>query len=185
MIQSELNVPKNLENKFAGYKYRSCEGILEAVKPLLEKHECFMYITDCIEMVGDRIYIVATVRIKDKDGVETESKGYAREPLNKKGQDESQITGAASSYARKYALNGLFLIDDTKDADTQDNSDKEGNQSNQQKAESITKGQFNDFYSAWNGIIYKGDAVYWNDTKYQLSKEQSEWLKGQTKYKDK
>jgi len=120
-IQAELKAPKNQLNKFGGYKYRSCEDILEAVKPLLGG--MVLTISDDILMLGDRFYVKATASLTD--GTDTVSNSaFAREPITKKGSDESQITGAASSYARKYALNGLFLIDDTKDADTMDNSDK-------------------------------------------------------------
>ena len=124
-IQAELKAPKNQLNKFGGYNYRSCEDILEAVKPLLKKHNCTMTITDSVECHGDRVYVCATVRFKDPSGNETEVRSYAREAASKKGMDDSQITGSASSYARKYALNGLYLIDDTKDADTRDNRQTE------------------------------------------------------------
>lgn len=117
-IQSELKVPKNNMNKFGGYKYRSTEDILEALKPLLKKHKCRLVITDSIESIGGRNYVCAKAFLKNEGGKEEKAYGYAREPEAKKGFDESQITGAASSYARKYALNGLFGIDDTKDADT-------------------------------------------------------------------
>lgn len=116
-IQSKLNVPKSLRNNFGGYNYRSAELILEAVKPLLKENECTLTIDDDIIQVGDRIYIKATVRLKNKSGEVETASAYAREASVKKGMDDSQITGAASSYARKYALNGLFCIDDTKDAD--------------------------------------------------------------------
>lgn len=120
MIQGELKAPKGQYNNYGGYKYRSCEDILEAVKPLLIKYNATLTVTDEIILIGDRYYIKATARIFD---TETENNcftntAYAREPEDKKGMDVSQITGTASSYARKYALNGLFLIDDTKDADT-------------------------------------------------------------------
>jgi len=118
-IQSELKAPKGQVNKFGGYKYRSCEDILEALKPLL--NDCVLSISDSIELVGDRYYVKATATLL-LDGESHSVSAYAREALNKKGQDESQITGSASSYARKYALNGLFCIDDTKDADTMDNT---------------------------------------------------------------
>lgn len=117
-IQSELKAPKNQKNSFGGYKYRSCEDILESVKPLLDKHGLRQTISDEIVNIGDRYYIKATVTVKEDGEVIETAEGYAREAENKKGMDESQITGAASSYARKYALNGLWLIDDTKDADT-------------------------------------------------------------------
>lgn len=116
-IQHDLKAPKGNYNSFGKYKYRSCEDILEAVKPLLAREECTLTITDDIIQVGDRFYIKATARITD--GTETvEVSAMAREAAEKKGMDDSQVTGTASSYARKYALNGLFLIDDTKDADT-------------------------------------------------------------------
>ena len=115
-IQCELKAPKTQINKFGGYAYRSCEDILEAVKPLLQKYEAVLTIGDEIIAVADRIYVKATATLKGKDG-EVSVSAYAREPASKKGSDESQITGAASSYARKYALNGLFAIDDAKDTD--------------------------------------------------------------------
>lgn len=117
-IQSELKAPKNKYNSFGKYSYRSCEDILEAVKPLLKKHGCYMTITDDVFVAGDRFYIRATVSLVNKDGKSVIGVGLAREDKSKAGMSESQITGTASSYARKYALNGLFLIDDTKDADT-------------------------------------------------------------------
>ena len=122
-IQSELNVPKGQENKFGGYKYRSCEDILEAVKPLLAKNKAFLRIYDEVVQIGERYYIKAVAVLGDTEQSESEtiiqymSTGYAREEESKKGMDGSQITGAASSYARKYALNGLFAIDDAKDSD--------------------------------------------------------------------
>lgn len=118
-IQSELKAPKGQYNNFGKYKYRSCEDILESVKPLLKKYGCVLSFTDEVVLIGDRYYIKATAMLTD---TETEcaigTVAFAREPDEKKGMDESQITGTASSYARKYALNGLFCIDDTKDADT-------------------------------------------------------------------
>ena len=128
-IQCELKAPKTQMNKFGGYAYRSCEDILEAVKPLLQKYEAVLTIGDEIIAVADRIYVKATATLKGKDG-EVSVSAYAREPASKKGSDQSQITGAASSYARKYALNGLFAIDDAKDADAtnthEDARDKKG-----------------------------------------------------------
>lgn len=113
-IQAKLKAPKNQFNKFGGYKYRSCEDILEAVKPLL--NGATITIEDEIILIGDRYYVKATATFRDGEEIQKVS-AFAREPLNKKGMDESQITGAASSYSRKYALNGLLLIDDNKDAD--------------------------------------------------------------------
>lgn len=121
-IQSELKAPKGQFNKFGGYKYRSCEDILEALKPLLKKQSLSIVITDDMVNVGTANYVKATVRLTDGNDA-VEATALAREAVTKKGMDDAQITGSASSYARKYALNGLFAIDDTKDADTHDNSD--------------------------------------------------------------
>lgn len=118
VIQSELKAPKSQFNKFGGYKYRKAEDILEAVKPLLNKQKCTLTITDDIVMVGNRIYVKATATIKNEKGEFETTTGWAREEETKKGMDGSQITGASSSYARKYALNGLFAIDDNADSDT-------------------------------------------------------------------
>ena len=117
--QSELKAPKGQFNKFGKYNYRSAEDILEAVKPINLKHGLLLAVSDDIVQIGDRYYIKASATLKCVDSSEsTTVTAFAREPLSKKGMDESQITGTASSYARKYALNGLYLIDDTKDADT-------------------------------------------------------------------
>lgn len=117
-IQSELKAPKSQFNKFGGYKYRKAEDILEAAKPLLNKQKCTLTITDDIVMVGNRIYVKSTSTIKNEKGECESTTGWAREEETKKGMDGSQITGASSSYARKYALNGLFAIDDNADSDT-------------------------------------------------------------------
>lgn len=125
-IQVNLKAPKGQMNKFGGYAYRSCEDILEAVKPHL--NGLVLTLNDDIQVVNEgensRVYVTATARITDGEKDIT-VRASARESLTKKGMDESQITGAASSYARKYALNGLFLIDDTKDADATNNHGKE------------------------------------------------------------
>lgn len=126
-IQKDLKVSKNNYNAFGKYKYRSCEDILEGVKPLAAKHGLFVVINDEIKVVGDRYYVCATVTITDGEN-SAFSQAYAREENEKRGMDASQLTGATSSYARKYALNGLFCIDDTKDADSHDNSDKPAQQ---------------------------------------------------------
>lgn len=115
-IQARLKAPKGQTNNFGHYKYRSAEDILEAVKPLLKENGCFLTISDDIVMVGSRIYVKATITLS-KNGETIHTTAFARESENKSGMDASQITGASSSYARKYALNGLFCIDDTKDAD--------------------------------------------------------------------
>lgn len=117
-IQSELKAPKTQLNRFGGYKYRKAEDILEAVKPLLAKQKCTLIISDDIVMIGNRIYVKATATIKNEKGECETTTGWAREEETKKGMDGSQITGASSSYARKYALNGLFAIDDNADSDT-------------------------------------------------------------------
>lgn len=120
-IQSMLKAPKGQYNSFGKYNYRSCEDILEGVKPLLSENELVLTIDDSIEMIGDRYYVKTTATLSDgTNSISTSA--YARESLDKKGMDASQVTGATSSYARKYALNGLLCIDDTKDADTMNNA---------------------------------------------------------------
>ena len=131
-IQSELKAPKSQFNKFGGYKYRKAEDILEAVKPLLAKQKCTLIITDDVVLIGNRIYVKATATIKNEKGECETTTGWAREEETKKGMDGSQITGASSSYARKYALNGLFAIDDNADSDTTNDGQ---NQASQQQAQ--------------------------------------------------
>lgn len=118
-VQTELNAPKNQKNNFGKYKYRSLEDINEAVKPYLRKYELVMLLSDELVMIGDRYYIKATASLVDAKGTNErlDVHGYAREALSKKGMDDSQVTGSTSSYARKYAANGLLAIDDSKDAD--------------------------------------------------------------------
>lgn len=128
-VQTALKAPKNQYNSFGKYKYRNCEDILEAVKPLLKKHDLILRVSDSVKLIGERYYIEAHAAIYDarsdsRDFVVLECAGFARESDDKKGMDASQVTGAASSYARKYALNGLFLIDDTKDADSDESTAK-------------------------------------------------------------
>ncbi len=124
-IQREMKAPKNLFNKFGNYSYRNAEGILEAFKPFGEKYKVTLVICDDVVIVGDRYYIKATATLLDTESETTISNSaFARESFDKKGQDDSQITGTASSYARKYALNGLFLLDDTKDSDTEETPNK-------------------------------------------------------------
>lgn len=122
-IQHKLKAPKGQYNSFGKYNYRSCEDILEGVKPLLKEHNLALLIDDEIVQIGERYYVKATAKITDGREI-VSATAYAREPDTKKGMDESQITGATSSYARKYALNALLCIDDTKDANTMDNSKK-------------------------------------------------------------
>ena len=132
-VQSTLKAPKNQPNTFGNYKYRSAEQILEAVKPLLKEQELIISMTDSIEMVGDRTYLKATVFITDvHTGEKCETVAYAREALQKRGMDEAQVTGTTSSYARKYALNGLFAIDDAKDFDTDECRNECDNRSKKQ-----------------------------------------------------
>lgn len=123
-IQSNLIVPKSQFNSFGKYNYRSCEDILEALKPLLKQMEVTLTINDEVVLIGDRFYVKATAILSDTQST-IQTSGYARESADKKGMDDSQITGATSSYARKYALNGLFCIDDTKDSDSTNNHDKQ------------------------------------------------------------
>lgn len=123
-IQSELKAPKNQWNDFGKYNYRSAEDILEAVKPLLKKYECHLTISDEMVVLGDRYYVKATASLTKGDET-IETTAFAREEESKKGMDASQITGSTSSYARKYALNGLFCIDDTKDPDYTNTHGKE------------------------------------------------------------
>lgn len=137
-IQAELKAPKNQYNKFGNYKYRSAEDILEAVKPLLEKAGATLTLSDEIVAVGSRVYVKATATfVKDEEAITTTA--FAREEETKKGMDASQITGTASSYARKYALNGLFLIDDTKDADTNEHASYTVNNPTAKDIEKIAK----------------------------------------------
>lgn len=118
-VQAELKAPKNQRNNFGKYNYRSCEDIVEAVKPLLKVNGLFLTMSDDIVLIGDRYYVKATVSVTDiVTGESVQTSALAREAAQKKGMDESQVTGTASSYARKYALNGLFAIDDNRDADT-------------------------------------------------------------------
>jgi len=131
LVQSVLKAPKNQRNKFGNYNYRSAEDILEAVKPLVHKVGAYVKIWDDIVMVGPRIYVKATVEFHDAshpDSAPITTTAFAREEEEKKGMDGSQVTGAASSYARKYALNGMFCIDDTKDSDATNDHGKGGGQ---------------------------------------------------------
>ena len=149
-IQNELKAPKGQFNKFGGYKYRSCEDILEAVKPICKNNKTTLVISDTLENIGDRYYIKATAILYDIENEAQEigignafisNTAYAREEESKKGMDGSQITGTASSYARKYALNGLFNIDDTKDADTDEFAKQQRNNEDEEKIIDKTKVQ--------------------------------------------
>ena len=142
-IQSELKAPKSQFNKFGGYKYRKAEDILEAVKPLLAKQKCTLIITDDVVLIGNRIYVKATATIKNEKGECETTNGWAREEETKKGMDGSQITGASSSYARKYALNGLFAIDDNADSDTTNDGQQQNQQQAKTHAQQPASNQFN------------------------------------------
>ncbi len=138
-IQEELKAPKDLFNKFGNYYYRNAESIQEALKPLEVKYGVMTMLSDSIEVVGDRIYVKATATLCDTESSDTFTVwAYAREAETKKGMDDAQVTGATSSYARKYALNGLFLLDDTKDVDSEEyqaQSKQEANKATSKKAE--------------------------------------------------
>ena len=143
-IQVNLKAPKNMHNNFGNYKYRNLEGIFEGLKPLLEETGCVITISDSIEMLEDRYYIKATAVILK--GIESIScNGWARESEDKKGMDLSQITGSTSSYARKYAMNGLFAIDDVRDADSMDNRN------------TVTDEQKNRYQELLNSGAYEGE----------------------------
>lgn len=139
-IQTKLKAPKGQYNKFGNFNYRSAEDILEAVKPLNAEQGVLLTITDEIKEVGGRIYVVATATVSDGTD-ELKVSAFAREPENKKGMDESQITGATSSYARKYALNGLYAIDDNKDADTDEHKQQQENAPKKQQKQQAQKQQ--------------------------------------------
>jgi hypothetical protein len=138
-IQQELKAPKGQYNAFGKYSYRSCEDIVEAVKPLAGKVKAVLTITDRVELVGERYYIIATATLMDAEtGEKISVTSQAREEDSKKGMDAAQVSGAASSYARKYALNGLFAIDDTKDSDAK-NSDAKNTGAATQKPQRTSK----------------------------------------------
>lgn len=154
-IQQKLKAPKNLYNGFGGYSYRSAESILEAVKPLLAETNTTLLISDALYNIGERYYVKATVQLYDleKNNIIAETVAFAREEENKKGMDGSQITGASSSYARKYALNGMFLIDDVKDSDTTNTFGKDAEVEKETYTckncgKTISEGA----YKNWNGL---------------------------------
>lgn len=156
-IQSELKAPKSQFNKFGGYKYRKAEDILEAAKPLLAKQKCTLIITDDVVLIGNRIYVKATANIKNEKGECETSTGWAREEETKKGMDGSQITGASSSYARKYALNGLFAIDDNQDSDAaNDGQHQEAQQQTQTQQPATSPFHPNDLNE---GLVYLSRCV--------------------------
>ena len=144
-VQNKLKAPKNQFNKFGNYAYRNCEDILEALKPILSEVKAVVNISDEVVLVGERYYIKATVKFIDAEtGEIVEASAMAREEEKKKGMDSSQLTGSTSSYARKYALNGLFAIDDTKDSDTTNTHGKEDSKNN---VITLTDKQLNRMYA--------------------------------------
>lgn len=148
LVQDELKAPKGQFNKFGNYKYRSCEDIVESVKPILKKYNIMLNISDELVLVGDRYYVKAVAGLTDGTDV-IQSVAYAREPQELKGMSESQITGTASSYARKYALNGLLAIDDTKDPDTDEFATQTGKEPKQEPK--ATPNQINYLLKAYTG----------------------------------
>ena len=177
-VQYELKAPKSQFNDFGKYKYRSCEDILEAVKPLLHKHSCVITLSDSIQNVGDRYYISATATFIDAEtGEKIEVVSSARESENKKGMDESQITGTASSYARKYALNGLLCIDDTKDADATNTHENIIDKTNKKEKSALTDAQIKRAYAIATSVNKSTDDV----KKYIKKKWGKESLKDLTK----
>lgn len=150
-IQQTLRAPKGQRNTFGNYNYRSCEDILEAVKPLLSETGAALTISDEITEIGGRVYVKATATLWDiETGATVQNTAFAREPEDKKGQDASQITGAASSYARKYALNGLFCIDDVKDADA---TNKHGKDAASRKEEAAVRAEILRIAGAYPGLM--------------------------------
>ena len=161
-IQQKLKAPKDQSNDFGGFKYRSAEGILEAVKPLLAEHDCYLNISDEVVLCGDRVYIKATASIYTATTGNPlthliTATALAREPLERKGMDASQLTGTASSYARKYALNGLFGIDDTKDADS---NEYHGSDEIHDPKHRFKPGEREELVKQVKDAIYNGDASH-------------------------
>jgi len=192
-IQKDLNAPKNQRNNFGNYNYRNCEDILQAVKPHLGDY--ILTVWDDIQVIGDRVYVKATAQITDgKDVINTTA--FAREPLVKKGMDESQITGAASSYARKYALNGLLLIDDNKDADSHakvDDSEEYENLAKLNEATinavkvALSENDYSTAKEAWHEIPQETQVALWRapskggcfSTEERKKMKSTEWSEAQ------
>lgn len=187
-VQNELKAPKSRYNSFGKYNYRSCEDILEAVKPLLKSKKLAMTVKDEVYSVGDRFYIMAVVTVFDCESEEKiTTTAYAREDSEKKGMDGSQITGSSSSYARKYALNGMFAIDDTKDADSwnthgKDKSSEKKEEQKEQKVDYATDEQIGKINYMCNAnpefkeALPKALKKYGVNNVVQLTKEQAEEL---------
>lgn len=176
-IQRELKAPKDMKNSFGGYNYRSAESILEAVKPLLDG--AILTLEDDILLVGNRFYIKATATFQDGNYVKTTT-AFAREPESKKGMDDSQITGTASSYARKYALNGLFCIDDNKDADTDEYHEQTKEPATKSSVEDIIKG-IEEKMTVANSKAFYAKAI---DQYGKGTPEYSKWIKVWAEKKD-
>lgn len=169
-VQSQLKVPKNQYNDYGGFKYRSCEDILEAVKPLLQKEGLYVTIADDIVVIGERFYVKATATLSDGEN-SISNHAFAREDAAKKGMDGSQVTGTASSYARKYALNGLLAIDDTKDADalnygTPIKAADTTKAADNSKAKAIAEARKAPDLTALNAIYKKYETRYGKDTDF-------------------
>lgn len=171
-VQIKLKAPKSQFNAFGKYNYRNCEDILEAVKPLLQEVNATLIIHDELMLIGDRYYIKATAKFVDVETANViEVTALAREEESKKGMDGSQVTGASSSYARKYALNGLFLIDDTKDSDTinkgENDENKKDKTQSQSSSKSLTDAQIKRAYAiASNAGVSNEDVKKWIMTAY-------------------
>ncbi len=163
IVQSELNAPKTQFNSFGNYNYRNCEDILEAVKPYLKEQKLTLKLTDEIVLIGNRYYAKSTAKLTDAEtGDSEETFGWAREEETKKGMDSSQITGAATSYARKYALNGLFCIDDNKDSDTTNTHGKDKvdkTKSNTNNSKQLTDKQVQRLYVIANKAGYDAESI--------------------------
>lgn len=173
-IQVKLNAPKNQYNSFGKYHYRNCEDILEAIKPLLKETECTLVISDDIILIGDRYYVKATATITNSKDESVSNTAWAREASDKKGMDEAQITGATSSYARKYALNGLFCIDDNKDTDA---TNIGGGNSAEEVLKTMKKCKtFEELQNLWNQY----GPVYGNDKRF-VTEVNKLWAKYQTR----
>lgn len=153
-IQCKLHAPKDLENKFGGYKYRSLESILEAVKPLLKESGCTITFSDDLVLVGERYYVKATATLTTPDGTQISSTAFAREQEQKKGMDEAQVTGSASSYARKYAVCSLLAIDDNREPDMVDNRE-EGQKEKAPKKQQQKIFSPETYPTAWNSAVAK------------------------------
>lgn len=153
-IQKRLKAPKGQYNSFGKYKYRSCEDILEAVKPILAELDCTLTLSDELVLIGTRYYVRASAWLRG-EGVDEIVTAFARESESKSGMDSSQITGTASSYARKYALNGLFCIDDTKDADTDEYANQNKKQTQAQAPAEKQKQTFDSNHPLWQKVLDK------------------------------